>query len=132
MGDFKTAYKKTGGAEGGYANVSGDRGGETYAGISRKNFPDWPGWEIVDAHKPLERGAFIKSDKLELLKESFYRETFWDKVHGDQIKDHKLAEEVYDTAVLSSVRAAIKMLQRSLGIKQTGAMDDLTLKTINI
>ena len=46
--------------EGGYANVSGDLGGETYRGISRKNFPSWNGWEIVDEKKPLKYNQILK------------------------------------------------------------------------
>jgi len=34
--------------EGGYSNDIDDAGGETYAGISRNNFPDWYGWTIID------------------------------------------------------------------------------------
>ena len=45
--------------ESGYANVSGDLGGETYRGITRKNFPKWDGWKIVDENKPLKKGEII-------------------------------------------------------------------------
>lgn len=34
--------------EGGYANVLGDKGGETYMGISRVYWPSWPGWPVID------------------------------------------------------------------------------------
>ena len=35
-------------SEGGYANMEGDSGGETYKGISRKWFPKWEGLKIID------------------------------------------------------------------------------------
>ena len=39
MGDFKTSLARTLRWEGGYSDDPVDRGGETYRGISRKNFP---------------------------------------------------------------------------------------------
>ena len=37
--------------EGYYANVEGDRGGETYMGVARNLHPDWEGWKYIDAYK---------------------------------------------------------------------------------
>ena len=37
--------------EGYYANVEGDRGGETYMGVARNLHPDWEGWQYIDAYK---------------------------------------------------------------------------------
>lgn len=37
--------------EGGYANIPGDKGGETYRGISRKANPNWSGWKYIDRVK---------------------------------------------------------------------------------
>lgn len=37
--------------EGYYANINGDRGGETYMGVARNLHPDWEGWEYIDAYK---------------------------------------------------------------------------------
>ena len=38
-------------AEGRYANLVGDTGGETYGGVSRNNHPNWSGWHPIDAAK---------------------------------------------------------------------------------
>ena len=43
MAIFKKAYEPVRQWEGGWCNVEGDRGGETYAGIARNFWPDWPG-----------------------------------------------------------------------------------------
>ena len=44
MADFEQAFSKTMGAEGGYklTDIKGDKGGQTYAGISRRFHPDFP------------------------------------------------------------------------------------------
>ncbi len=39
--------------EGYYANVTGDKGGETYMGVARKLHPDWEGWKYIDAYKEM-------------------------------------------------------------------------------
>ena len=46
MGEFEQAFEKMIRNEGGYLlhKVSGDRGGQTYAGIARNFYPDWDGW----------------------------------------------------------------------------------------
>lgn len=55
MADFATAYAPLAGFEGGWCNVQGDSGGETYAGIARRYWPGWPGWKIIKAqHKQLD------------------------------------------------------------------------------
>lgn len=41
--DFNIAYNPVRTFEGDWCNVPGDKGGETYAGIARAFFPDWPG-----------------------------------------------------------------------------------------
>jgi len=63
--------------EGGYSNVEGDTGGETYRGISRNNFPNWKGWAIVDRFKPLKDEQIISDDQLDILIHIFYNENFW-------------------------------------------------------
>ena len=55
MADFLISFKKTNINEGGFVDDPSDSGGMTYAGVSRKWFPNWEGWKIVDAHKPLHR-----------------------------------------------------------------------------
>ena len=49
MSQFLSALAFTLSEEGGYANVAGDTGGETYRGISRNNFSSWEGWPVIDS-----------------------------------------------------------------------------------
>lgn len=118
MSDFITAYKKTLSAEGGYANVSADRGGETYKGITRKFYGDWLGWPIIDKAK--SSGAFPKNLKdstlLEVLVEKFYRDEFWIKHRIALIESQAIAEELFDTAVNCGQKTAIMFLQEALNL----------------
>lgn len=45
---FAKAFAATMQHEGEYANVVGDKGGETYMGISRVYWPSWAGWPVID------------------------------------------------------------------------------------
>jgi lysozyme family protein len=151
MADFLTAYKRTSRYEGGYANDAADRGGETYKGIARKMHPNWQGWVIIDAYKKdhgqLKRGAIINDPRLDDMVIEFYRREFWNKVRGDDVKDQDLANMLYDDAVNTGPKPAIKKLQtaafaltgadaeKALAAKQAGIsfgeMDAMTLKKIN-
>lgn len=100
MADFLPAYNITKGHEGGYVNDPTDKGGETYSGISRKFWPRWPGWRLVDAAKPLKRGAKIKNDDLEKLTRDFYEKEFWiAQAKGHLIHSQPMANFIYDTVV---------------------------------
>ena len=111
MANFKEAWSITSVNEGGYANVVGDHGGETYRGITRPNFPHWKGWPIVDAHKPLHHGAMINDVALEKMVEDFYVDNFWKPIHGDTMTDQDLANQVFDMAVNAGVGEALKLLR---------------------
>lgn len=131
MAEFLAAHKKTSAYEGGYAKVEGDRGGETYAGISRVSWPSWQGWAIVDAHKPLKHGGKINSPNLQYLINLFYKRNFWDKVAGDAIEDQETAFKLYDFAVTSGHPMSIKQIQKVLGLPVTGKLTDALVAAIN-
>lgn len=131
MADFNLAYPKTKGNEGGYAHIPGDTGGETYMGISRKWFPAWAGWSIVDTYKPLKPGQVIQNTRLMEAVKGFYKKEFWDKLNGDSIDDQLIAERLYDFGVNAGVGRSIKQIQEVLGIPQTGKPDAATLEAIN-
>lgn len=121
MADFTTAYSLTKGNEGGYANHPADRGGETYAGISRNNFPKWEGWKIIDQLK-LGRGiaqldkALAANIQLQESVQRFYKTNFWDINKLDQVKSQPIANELFDTGVNMGVGIASRFLQRALNM----------------
>jgi len=99
--------------EGGYANVAGDKGGETYKGISRVNWPNWPGWQIIDQNKPLKNNQVINSVLLDNLVSVFYKTQFWDKIKADQLPK-TIRTLVFDFAVNSGTSTAVRSLQKVL------------------
>ena len=119
MADFKQAYDRTMGHEGGYVNDPQDAGGETYKGIARKYNPNWKGWDIVDTWRT-RRTDFPKildSDTLLLqhVKE-LYKQLYWDVFQGDNITDQDITNQIFDIAVNMGVHRAVKFLQIGLNI----------------
>lgn len=130
MAEFLKAYKRTAVHEGGYANVTGDRGGETYKGIARRFYPGWDGWKIVDASKPLRHNQIINSAKLDELVHSFYKGKYWDALRGDLIDSQILAEFLYDYYVHSGTMA-VKKLQEIVGVVVDGVLGPISINAIN-
>jgi lysozyme family protein len=150
MANFDTADKLTSINEGGYANDSADRGGETWKGIARNMHPEWQGWPLVDWYKkdPKFPGVLGTSVRLEQLRKDFYKTNFWDIIKGDELLFQEIANQIYDDAVLTGTSSAIKKAQNSafgladepkerdymiknIGITY-GKMDIITLKKINL
>ena len=102
--------------EGGYSNLSTDRGGETYKGVSRKYHPTWEGWKILDQVKIKNDTELAKNVVLQNQVKSFYKTTFWDKLKGDLIPSQLLAEELFDTGVNMGTTPAVKFLQEALNV----------------
>ena len=107
MADFKTALWITGRNEGGWVNDETDRGGETYCGISRRNFPKWSGWQTLD-DTSFREGLVLPELDGEVT--DFYKANFWDVLDLDNMPDQDLANQVYDMAVNSGVGEARKLL----------------------
>ena len=123
MADFLPAYEKMIVAEGGYklTDIANDKGGQTYAGISRKFHPDWQGWKAVDI------GQIPATD----LVRGFYRENFWEVVRGDSIMRQDIAESLFSFAVNAGQGTAIKLAQIVVGVTPDGAIGPKTLMAIN-
>lgn len=118
MADFQIAYDITMGYEGGYANVSGDPGGETYKGIARNFWPNWSGWTIVDGWKNSANPNWknLMVEELEPNVQDFYKQLFWNRFLGDQIANQEIANELFDSAVNMGVSRAVSFLQEALNI----------------
>lgn len=124
MANFSIAYSKTKKYEGGYSDVSGDNGGITYAGITKKNYPKWIGWNIV-LSKSRSHNEHIQ--ELDEVVKSFYKTYFWDEIKGDTIVNQELANDIFDMAVNSGIKASIKIAQETFGIEKTGILCENTL-----
>lgn len=126
MADFKPEFARTLRNEGGLRleTVAGDRGGQTFGGISRANWPTWSGWPKIDAG---DRG----SPELQGLVEAFYRNNFWTQVRGDDLADQRVAGSLYDFAVNAGASSAVKVAQAALGVPADGVLGPQTLAALN-
>ena len=133
MADFLIAFNRTERNEGKdiWTKVDGDSGGETWSGISRKANPSWNGWKILDQIKNKKNGQKISTPELEERKQSLYRTNYWNPIWGDEIKNQKVANDMYDTGVNMGPSASIKLSERQFGMKETGRMSDELLNKLN-
>ena len=123
MADFLPAYQKTIVAEGGLklTNISGDAGGQTYAGISRHANPQWEGWELVDKGiTPPER-----------LVQVFYKSFYWDCIMGDKLDNQDTAENLFDFAVNGGVDTAKHLAQHAAKVTPDRIFGSKTIIAIN-
>ena len=121
MASFDIALEKLLHKEGGWCHVPGDKGGETYCGISRKHWPGWGGWPLITKeklHVSYEGGAGAFSKHLAALPAlreqvaSFYRSKFWDKICAETMPQ-ALANELLEQAVNLGVLRAVTFLQKA-------------------
>ena len=91
--------------EGYYANVEGDRGGETYMGVAQNLHLDWEGWEYIDTYKEMHgeipRNFKIDIPELNCMVKDFYYHTFYLKCSIDKIKSGSLQKIIFDWCVNS-------------------------------
>lgn len=110
---FDTAFDITIGFEGEYVNDPNDAGGETKFGISKKAYPD------ID----------IKNLTIEQAKE-IYKRDYWDRCKCAFMPD-ALSIALYDFAVNSGTKRAIRYLQRALGVTVDGYIGNQTIGACN-
>jgi lysozyme family protein len=138
MAKFDISFEKTMKFEGGYSNNPNDSGGETYKGISRKNFPSWEGWNIIDSIKPKKiTVSSLKGKNIDDMVKVFYKEKFWDKIKGDGIINQLFANILFDSIVNMGIQRPVKFLQASLNeldstnkLSEDGIYGDKTYNTL--
>ena len=123
MADFLQAIEPLIEAEGGYKliKVKGDTGGQTYAGISRNNWPKWSGWSAIDG------GTYPTNSQVH----DFYKANFWDKVTGDEIENQDIAFAIFSFAVNGGDATARKLAQVAAKVTPDGIFVKETLEAIN-
>lgn len=129
MAEFNIAYEQIAAVEGEYSNLSTDRGGETYKGISRKYHPNAAIWKYVDRAKQSCSSAAEISNHLRLNMNAqgavvdFYKELYWDSIRLGEIVSQRIANELCDTAVNQGKTSAVKYLQTVLNfLNQNGKL----------
>lgn len=95
--NFDISFEKLIGHEGGYVNNPADPGGETKFGISKRSYPH----EDITGMS-LERAKMI------------YQRDFWNPAGCDAVPE-PIKFDLFDMAVNSGCRQAIKTLQQAVG-----------------
>lgn len=123
MADFLPAYERMIANEGGYrlVDVPGDRGGQTYAGISRRSWPNWAGWRTLDAGQTPEASEVRQ----------FYRDNFWSPMRLDEAQSQRIASTLFDFAVNAGPATAAKLAQIIVGTTPDGRIGPRTLTALN-
>jgi lysozyme family protein len=98
--------------EGGLANDAADRGGLTKFGISQRSYPH------------LDISGLSVEQAIEI-----YAADFWQPIQADQLP-YPIALAVFDTAVNSGVKTAVRMLQELIGTTADGIIGPKTLAAL--
>lgn len=120
MMSFENALEHMLEFEGGYVNDPDDSGGETFRGISRRNWPAWAGWDLIDNVKArgartarLIDAALAQDAEMESLVAEFYRREFWRPWERHGLPE-RLTAKLFDTAVNMGAGRAAKLLQTAV------------------
>ena len=117
MAAFDPIFSRVLRHEGYYANLSGDQGGMTYAGIARNFQGSWQGWKIIDQVIAMRGGTdlpnnhYINDPLLDQYVRDFYLE-LWRKSMAGTIQNQDIAHLYFDFYVHS--RKAIREVQKVL------------------
>jgi lysozyme family protein len=123
---FEKAFDRMIANEGGFVlhKTENDKGGLTFAGISRRANPAWPGWVLIEKG---DRGSVRLHD----LVRELYRQKYWNSIRGDEILNENIASSVFDFAVNAGVRVASKLTQLVVGANPDGVIGPNSLAKIN-
>lgn len=124
---FLAALARTLAFEGRWSADPADPGGATYCGISRKFWPDWPGWKLVSGTDT------PASPELTAAVRAFYLVQFWTPLQASEWGNQALAQDVFDAAVNLGRARAVSILQAALGLPpaaQDGIVGPKTLAAI--
>lgn len=121
MAEFEPAFQRLMKDEGVVlTNDPADRGGQTFAGISRKFHPNWSGWKDID------HGGI---PPMNLVRE-FYRENYWTQIRAEEIASQRIAEVLFSQFANMGANG-IKIMQTSLGLIADGKVGAKTLGALN-
>ena len=109
---FDEAFAILIGHEGGYVNNPADPGGETKYGVSKRSYP----------------GEDIKNLTLDRAK-TIYMRDYWGPAGCPSVPD-AIRFDLFDMAVNSGVKAAVKCLQTAAGSPADGIIGPNTLRAV--
>ena len=114
--NFDQAFDILLGHEGGYSDHPADPGGKTRFGIT----------------EAVAREAGYRGDMRELpldLAKRIYKDRYWDAVRAEELPE-AIRYAVFDAAVNSGPRQAIRWLQRAVGVRDDGVIGPITLGAV--
>jgi len=119
VADFEISVTQLLELEGAWVADPADPGGETYRGVSRKNWPAWAGWTRIDQAKliPGFPDSLRDDTRLNALVKAFYSEQYWDN-YFNQINSQAIADKLLGMSVNFGKETAVSLLQRALGYLQ--------------
>jgi lysozyme family protein len=106
--------------EGGFSDMPGDPGGATNMGITRATLAAWRG-------HPVSKDDVISLDRDEAA--AIYRKKYWDSLGGGDLPAG-LDLALFDDAVNSGPRQAVRDLQRALDVPADGLIGPVTQAAI--
>lgn len=114
--NFDQAFKMLIQHEGGFSNHAADPGGATRFGVT----------------EAVAREAGYRGDMRELpldLAQRIYKERYWDAVRAEELPA-AVRYAIFDAAVNSGPRQAIRWLQRAVGAKDDGILGPVTMALV--
>ena len=123
MAEFLPPFERMLINEGGLVlhEVKHDRGGQTFAGIARKFWPRWEGWDIIDAGGEPPVG----------MVRNFYKANFWDVMRLDEVHNQDIARTIFDFGVNAGPKVAIKLAQVVVGATPDSQIGPKTISMLN-
>lgn len=100
--------------EGGYANDPDDAGGETKYGISKRAYPN----EDI-------------ANLTEVRAMEIYHADYYSKLRISEMKDDRVAWQIFDFGVNAGISRAARMVQRIVGSYPDGVIGKTTIAYIN-
>jgi len=119
--NFAPALKAVLVHEGGWSDNPRDNGGATMYGVTQRVYDAFRD----RAHKTRQSVRAITYAEVEVI----YRQQYWDVVRGDKLP-HGIDYVVFDAAVNSGPRQAVRWLQRALKVRADGVMGNVTLAAV--
>lgn len=110
--DYATAFSMLIDREGGYHDGRGDPGGETKFGISKRSYPH----------------LNIRDLTIDDAWQIYWRD-FWSVIRADDLPPW-VRFDLFDAAVNSGPREAVRWLQQALGVADDGIIGPVTLNAL--
>lgn len=121
---FEQAFQKVIGHEGVFGDDTRDRGNWTSGIIGQGELKGTKYGIAAHAYPTLDIRNLTLDDA-----RAIYKRDFWDKVRADELPE-SLRAPMFDFAVNSGSGAAIRLLQRSAGVREDGVLGPITLRAV--